>query len=372
MVACFIALKPLRNITNQQGNINHFPSIGEGWPDIALGGIWMGEDRRWMIPAILFVGVQHLVGLIVSARLDFDQRPPFDEYGRLFLSLTMAIVLFCLLVMFVQAAKAKAASPSRHMLGVMRAQAPRLPAFAVGLTLSWLQLVALTWYKAMIPLVSPMWADVPLADLDHALFGTDPGIVLQPILAPLATFFDLIYAQWAGMLKLSFLALLLLPPSRNRSIALLSFFLTIGLLGTWGQFLLPSGGPIFWEWLGHGDRFAGLEPPKMVLEAKAYLWSKYIGHTPDFASGISAFPSIHVASSAWMVIAAYLCMPGARYPFLIFFTLIAIGSVYTGWHYAVDGIAGALGALACLWLARLIVDLDWSLARFRPQPQQIA
>jgi len=31
-----------------------------------------------------------------------------------------------------------------------------------------------------------------------------------------------------------------------------------------------------------------------------------------------------------------------------------------GWHYAVDGIAGAIGAALCYSLAKVIVAKDWS------------
>jgi hypothetical protein len=31
--------------------------------------------------------------------------------------------------------------------------------------------------------------------------------------------------------------------------------------------------------------------------------------------------------------------------------IVLIGSVNLGWHYAVDGYAGILGAIACWWVA---------------------
>ena len=44
----------------------------------------------------------------------------------------------------------------------------------------------------------------------------------------------------------------------------------------------------------------------------------------------------------------------AALPAFFYFVLIWIGSVQLGWHYASDGLAGALGMLAVWQLARVI------------------
>ena len=141
----------------------------------------------------------------------------------------------------------------------------------------------------------------------------------------------------------------------NREQALLAFFLTVGLLGVFGQYLLPSGGPIFWERLGFGDRFAAIEIPNRTLGAADKLWAAYQGHAISFASGISAFPSIHVATTAWIAITMRHWL-GYAYLAVIFF-----GSIILGWHYALDGVAGIAGALICYALAKAV--LRW------PMPQ---
>lgn len=323
-----------------------------------------------MLPAALFVGIQHMVALAMTLTLGLGQSPPFLTYGKLYVEALFAVAAVAGLIWLGQAIRARAPSPIAFMLGKARSSSYRAKTLLAGIILSWLQLVALTWFKSMIPLVTPMWADPMLADLDKWLFlGVDPGVAMQEALRPLADFIDRIYALWVLLLKLVFLAVLFLPLSRERSVALLAFFLTIGLLGSFGQYLLPSGGPIYFERLGYGPRFAAIDPPPMVAVTADYLWDRYLHKASGFATGISAFPSIHVATTTWMVIASARCMPAARWLFAAFLAVILVGSVYTGWHYAIDGAAGILGALGCYRLAR------WIIARQAPgtaQPDRIA
>ena len=42
----------------------------------------------------------------------------------------------------------------------------------------------------------------------------------------------------------------------------------------------------------------------------------------------------------------------------VFAALIFVGSIHLGWHYAIDGYAGAAVALVCWWVAGKIVDWD--------------
>jgi membrane-associated phospholipid phosphatase len=84
------------------------------------------------------------------------------------------------------------------------------------------------------------------------------------------------------------------------------------------------------------------------------LWNSY-QHTDFLGLGISACPSLHVAS-AWLI--ARLSQEYGRrhaiwgYGFLI---LVMLGSIQLGWHYAVDGYIGLVGAWLCWHLAGFVV-----------------
>ena len=65
-------------------------------------------------------------------------------------------------------------------------------------------------------------------------------------------------------------------------------------------------------------------------------------------------PSIHVAISLWIHLAARKLLPKAAPVALAYFFLIWVGSVQLGWHYVADGLVGAIGMLAVWKLAKLI------------------
>lgn len=72
-------------------------------------------------------------------------------------------------------------------------------------------------------------------------------------------------------------------------------------------------------------------------------------------------PSMHIATAAWVVLACWslrsrLVVPAVIFGFFMFFCSVALG-----WHYAVDGIVGAAGAVGCYALSRAYVN--WRVER---------
>lgn len=61
-------------------------------------------------------------------------------------------------------------------------------------------------------------------------------------------------------------------------------------------------------------------------------------------------PSLHIATVAWI----YLVFRGQKprlAPIAALFGIYIFAlSIALGWHYAIDGILGALGAIGCQWL----------------------
>jgi membrane-associated phospholipid phosphatase len=81
-----------------------------------------------------------------------------------------------------------------------------------------------------------------------------------------------------------------------------------------------------------------------------YLWTIYNGEQFGPGSGISAMPSLHIATTMWMIIAIRVHAPRWTWPMALLGTLIFLLSISLGWHYAVDGIVGAAAAIGCYWL----------------------
>ena len=123
--------------------------------------------------------------------------------------------------------------------------------------------------------------------------------------------------------------------------------------------MLPALGPIYAE----PALFAEL-PYTEVTRLQGVLLDDRVGFLADPATGtpqaIAAFASLHIAMSFTALAAAHMLRLGRRLKIALWAWLLVtiVATVYLGWHYVVDDVAGiAIGALS-LWLARLLTAYD--------------
>jgi hypothetical protein len=248
----------------------------------------------------------------------------------------------------------------RHPIARLRRETDwvAVAVYFLGFQLVAIQIAALTWLKEMLPWAVPYWADPALARFDRLLVGTDAWRLFpESAIAPL----DAIYVFWGPFKFFAIILMLALPASRVKSQAMLSYFLTVGLIGVAGQYLLSSGGPVFYDRLVGGSNFAGLTDrirtnAPIVATASEYLWQTYVRGHSAIGNGISAMPSMHVATTTWGALALGKFWRFAIIPVWIFWLMILMGSVALGWHYLADGIVGAGGAIFCWWLAPALLN----------------
>jgi hypothetical protein len=292
------------------------------------------RDREWMFPAGLVLACQFFFCATVALTFGFYRPPPFTKYA----ATSLCFVVFATGAWMLWNLRSFPDKPTRHIIALDWSM-PK--GFALAMCFLWLQFVALTWGKSMLPVATSMWADVPLANAEAALLGRDAWHLL-----PSANWLvDSVYSAWLPTVGAVF-AVLYFSNRPNRSVGLLAFFVTVGLMGTLGQYLMPSGGPLFYARLGLGDRFAQMPSAGHSRMVSDILWEAFQGRYISFATGISAFPSIHVATSTWMAVVF-------RKPVtLVYAVFIYCGSIMLGWHYALDGIAGSVGALLCYGVAK--------------------
>ena len=95
-----------------------------------------------------------------------------------------------------------------------------------------------------------------------------------------------------------------------------------------------------------------------VIPTMNELWKDYESGT-GLINGISAMPSMHVGTSVLFAILGFSAgKKWLGYLMSAFAFLIFIGSIHLGWHYAIDGYAGAAIAIICWWVSGKIVDWD--------------
>ena len=132
-----------------------------------------------------------------------------------------------------------------------------------------------------------------------------------------------------------------------------------GVLGTYAAFLLSSAGPVFLPELWGGPTpFDGLihhledvnahRFPLMAVRVQHGLWWQYATHGTASGSGISAMPSLHVAMATTMALLGWRLGRLWGIAYTAFAGLIFIASIMLAYHYALDGVVGAIGTIA-IW-----------------------
>jgi hypothetical protein len=213
--------------------------------------------------------------------------------------------------------------------------------------------------KGAISILSPFHWDPALSHYDRLLaFGREPFERLWWLVdnhLAVATF-NFAYNLWFFLvLGTIFTAAFAREDSALRH----RFFGALMLIYTVGGFLIAtafsSAGPCYYARLGFGDTYqplmdalhaAARDVPVWALATQEELWRGYLDPSSGSA-GITAFPSLHVATS--MLLALYWQRRSAVAGRLLwgFAGTIYIGSIVLGWHYAVDGIAAALITIPC-------------------------
>ena len=135
------------------------------------------------------------------------------------------------------------------------------------------------------------------------------------------------------------------------------YLMSFMLISFFGGFLIATGfssaGPAFFESLGLGGYYAPLIDrlhaadavhPVWALGVQQTLWDGFTG-VREGTAGISAFPSMHVATATLFVLAARWINPWLFGASIVFWALTVVGSVVLAWHYAVDGYAATLIAI---------------------------
>lgn len=336
----------------------------------------VGRDllRRHLLLAVL-VAVYSAIGLWLTQQhglavktgtasvlvLDFVTKVPQMAF----------FVLFWRLVSHTYIARVpdRGAALKQDVLGFV-SDRERLVGGAIATLVMAVFLMVFAQMKSLIPIIQPFAWDAYFAELDRMLhFGSDPYVFLHRVFGAhySLSFFTGLYNVWLFLVYFAlFGSCFMRSDSLPRMQFLIAFVLMWAVGGSFLATVFSSAGPPYYAALGLGDTFAPLMEllgshaatgALSVVETQQLLWDIYSG--PHKLNAISAFPSMHVASS---VLLALFCFRISRWlgiALSAFAVCMMIGSVLLGWHYAVDGYAGALIAVAAWTVAGRLARLRW-------------
>jgi hypothetical protein len=222
---------------------------------------------------------------------------------------------------------------------------------------------AFSLIKSTIPMIVPFYADPALARADRWLHGgTDPWEIAHRIGAylPIEALLPVYLSVWVVPAVGLAVILSVADDNTERKARFLVLYLFCWLvIGNVLAILGASVGPVFYDALEGGTRFVGLHAALAqsgvtqgpVGQIQAFLWQSYAERGMAIGSGISAFPSVHVGIATLTALylaerSRWLAPIGVAFVATILFL-----SVYTGYHYALDGYVSVLlvtGAWALL------------------------
>ncbi len=234
----------------------------------------------------------------------------------------------------------------------------RITLVVIGLVSFYVTYVSYRNLKNYLPLVfGRSTHDALLHHIDRFLmFGHEPAIVLHQLLGEnyAAHVLALVYLLFLPVSPLSLIVFLVW----SRNISYGYWYATAQVLawalGTVSYYLLPTLGPNF----AFPFLYADLDPTSVASMQESLYNSRYDVlwlPTTDSIQSVAGFASLHVGIILTLALITHYTVRHAwiRWSMWVYFGLTVLSTIYFGWHYISDDIAGAVIACLSVWLGGL-------------------
>jgi len=312
----------------------------------------MGRDQQWLIPAIAITMATALCAITLKLVSGYPGQPSGMTSLKAAVAIVVMTAFFRFMRFFFSMWRNGVDNPSQAIAAEFRPALAGFAPIAAGVAILATFLYSITFLKSMITVVVPFWADGLFAFTDRLLFVDAESIAvkLRPALPAIGIFYGLWHAAHLGGILW-----VLHWRKGDKSRHILSFMLTWSI-GMAFAYIFSSMGPLF------TGAYDPAMAPESVRKAAAFLLANYQAKGALIGGGISAFPSMHVAIAAWLAIV--LADRGRLKLGMAYFFAVFACSVILGWHYAIDGAAGAAIAIGADRLAQALLRRT-SVARAR-------
>ena len=316
----------------------------------------VGDDAPLYALLVIYLAATFTFAL----QLDATRRILWLAYWKHYATLFGMALFLCALVLAIGDDPRRPLTAFGRRLAALAA--PRPAATALFLLALPLLFDGYTTAKNLLSVSGTFDWDIRLAEADRWLHGgTDPWRWLFPLLGhePVTRALEVLYVPgWFMTMCLTVAAATLARRDDTlRGQFFATFLLAWMLLGTLAAGLFLSAGPAYFGHVtGDHDRFGplisflsfshGLD--HSASDYQTYLWRIFQGEGAGFGSGISAFPSMHLAMSTLSALVGFRLHRRAGVVATAYAAVILAGSVHLGWHYAVDGYASIV-AVILLW-----------------------
>ena len=325
-------------------------------------------------PAVAIVTV--LTALIATDSVGLPLRDPDNVGARRFaMAACLVLALVGLDIVIRACRRSRSLWPSPAALrSVRRERWTPARGLAVGTAVVSFYLTYLAYrnVKSVVPLLRPgELFDRELAEFDRSLLGgSTPASLLHDLLGTgISThLLSFVYMLFLLFVPVSLAVALVFSPNLQGGLFYATALSINWALGAASYFLLPALGPVYFE----PAAFAHLPASEVtrlqdiLLDQRVEFLSAPVTGT---AQSIGAFASLHVSIVFTAVVATHLLALArpVKVAAWLMLALTAAATIYFGWHYILDDIAGlAIGAIA-LVLARALTGFDVRTAR-RPLP----
>jgi membrane-associated phospholipid phosphatase len=234
----------------------------------------------------------------------------------------------------------------------------RVSLVVVGLVSFYVTYVSYRNLKNFLPRVNHSLYDPQLHAIDKALmFGHEPAVLLHQLLGEnyAAHVLALVYLLFLPISPLSLVVYLVWA----RNITFGYWYATAQCLawafGTVSYYLLPTLGPNFaYVWL-----YKDLDQTSVGNMQKSLYYSRLdvlqAPFTTDSIQSVAGFASLHVGIILTLALITHYTVRHAwvRRAMWVYFGLTVLSTLYFGWHYIADDVAGAAIAVLSVWLGGL-------------------
>lgn len=215
-----------------------------------------------------------------------------------------------------------------------------------------------TTIKQAIPLINDAVYDTQLIAIEKWIhFGFNPAWGLSSSTPPLwwTKILDVNYYLWF-MIKPLFFSYFLTHRNQCKRDHFITVYLGVWIVGVLIGLSIPSHGPCYVD----PENFPAANMA-ISQHVQDKLWGAYQALSRitlsgnggmTYGMGLMALPSLHV--TICLVYVYFFWSEGLwwRWGTVIFTLLIFLGSLYSGWHYAIDGYTGILIVLFVSWTTK--------------------